>query len=171
MWISASGQMRVLGWNARRPLWSWWKRTRLIKATTNTPLLYISWGQCWITKTCHHETPDLDWFLLQSTVRSNFELPKTSSCPFFFLHLCEEKVARRKWSEISSAFTPPPKKMMQWTPPWVLYSKRRLHLVYSSASTGRWSSKWQKHNTKLKTWIRENPTRRHLTRKTGGFFL
>lgn len=30
---------------------------------------------------------------------------------------------------------------------------------------------WQKYNTKLNTWIRENLTRRHLTRKTGGFFL
>lgn len=115
MWISASGRMWVLGWNTRRLLWSWWRRPRVIKATTNTPLLYISWGQCWITKTCHHETPGLDWFLLPSAVRSNFEIPKPPAIIFFLHFLLDEKVVRRKWSEILSALVPPKNDAMNST--------------------------------------------------------
>lgn len=96
--------------------------------------------------------------------------PQNLQLSIFFC-TCARRTLRGGSDQKSRLPSLPPQEMMQWTPPWVLYSKRRLHLVYSSASTGRWSSKWQKRNTKLNTWIRENLTRRHLTRKTGGFFL
>lgn len=159
--------MWVLGWNTYSLLWSWQRRPREIKATTNTPLLYISWGQCWITKTCHHETPDLDWFLLPSAFRTNFELPKPPAINFF-LHLLDGKVGR-KWSEILSALTP--QEMMQWTPRRVLYSRAKTPPSLFICFIWQVEQQWQKQNKTLNTWIRENLTQWQETRKTGGFFL
>lgn len=169
MWISASDWMWVLGWNTRRLLWSWRRRPRVIKATTNTPLLYISWGQCWITKTCHHETPALDWFLLPSAVRSNFEIPKPPAINFF----CTFCWMRKLWggSDQKSSLLSFPQKMMQWTPRWVLYSRAKTPPGLFISFIWQVEQQWQKHNKTLNTWIRENLTQWQETRKTGGFFL
>lgn len=145
--------MWVLGWGSRRPLWS---RRRAAedpqwsKAPQTHPCSQYFMGQCWITKTCHHETPDLDWGLLQSTVRSTFELPRPSSI-HFFPTCCVEKVERRKWSEIMSALTTPPppkKKMMQWSPWWVLYSQPNTPPVLFICFIWQVEQRWQMHRTK-----------------------
>lgn len=111
------------------------KRPRAIKDPTNTPLLYISWGQCWITKTCHHETPDLDWFLLPSDIRSNFELPKPPAVNFFCF--CQMRKLRGESDQKSCLL---PKRWCNGRHDERFTDRQRLHLVYLSASSGRWSS-------------------------------
>lgn len=142
-----------------RLLWSWRRRPRVIKATTNTPLLYISCGQCWITKTCHHETPDLDWFLLPSAVCSNFELPKPPATIFF----CTCWM-RKVWegSDQKSCLLSLPKKWCKELHDECFTAGRRLHLVYLSASSGRWSSS---DRCTTKHWIQESERIWHNDRR------
>lgn len=139
--------MWVLGWNTPSLLWSWRRRPREIKATTNTPLLYISWGQRWITKTCHHETPDLDWFLLPSAVRSNFELPKPPAINFF----CTCWMRKLQGgSDQKSCLLSLPKKWCNDLHDECFTGGRRLHPVYLSASSGSSDRSTTKH------WILES---------------
>lgn len=152
MWITASGWMWVRGWNARLLLWSWPRRPRVIKATTNTPLLCISWGQCWITKACHHETPDLDWFLLPSAVRSNFELPKPPAINFFCT--CWRRKLRGG-SDQKSCLLSLPKKWCNELHDEYFTAGRRLHLVYLCTSSGRWS---RSDRSTTQHWIGESDT-------------
>lgn len=138
--------MWVLGWGSRCPLWSRWRAAedpQWSKPPQTHPCSQYFMGQCWITKTCHHETPDLDWGLLQSAVRSTFELPRPPSIHFFAL------VAWRKLREGSDqkscllSLPTPHHHQKKWCNEGhdeCFTASRTLHLFYLSASSGRWSS-------------------------------
>lgn len=169
MWLSAPGRMWVLGRSTRRLLWSRGRAAedpRWSKPHQTHPCSQYFMGQCWITKTCHHETPDLDWVLLQNAVRRTFELPRPPSIHFF-----SALVARRKLREGSDqkSCLPPPKKKndaMNSLQP----GEHSTCFIYLLLLAGG-AAVTDAQNKTPNTWIRKNLTQWQEARKTGGFLL